>query len=267
MAAGRHGPGPEVGEQMIDVKEPPPDTLVRAIQSGRLKTVRRILRHHPDMARARFATPDPHGAARTLLHIATCPPGHYPRCAETIAALAAAGADVNARCTGSFPETPLHWAASCNDIEALEALLDSGADIEAPGAVVDGGSPLSDAVGFGQWQAARDLIDHGAHMTLREAAALGLRQRIRDCFADGRAPCQQEINDGFWHACHGGQLVAAHYLHRQGADINWRPDWEDLTPLDAARHGNAAGLATWLQALGALSAADRPAAGERERPG
>jgi hypothetical protein len=38
------------------------------------------------------------------------------------------------------------------------ALLDAGADIEAPGAVIAGGTPLTDAVAFGQWQAARRLV-------------------------------------------------------------------------------------------------------------
>jgi ankyrin repeat protein len=39
------------------------------------------------------------------------------------------GAEVNARFTGSNTETPLHWAASSDDIEVLDALLDAGADI------------------------------------------------------------------------------------------------------------------------------------------
>lgn len=241
---------------MIDVAEPPADDIVRAIHSGCLTSVMGLLHEHPAMATTRFGTRDPHGASRTLLHIATCPPGHYPHCAETIVALAAAGAEVNAACSGDFPETPLHWAASSNDIEALEALLDAGADLEAPGAVVDGGTPLADAVGFGQWQAARDLIDHGARTTLRQAAAMGMRQRILDFFADGAEPAPEEINAAFWHACHGGQFVAALFLHDHGADINWHPTWEDLTPLDAARHSHAADLIAWLRRLGAASAAD-----------
>jgi ketosteroid isomerase-like protein len=39
-----------------------------------------------------------------------------------------------------FP--PLHWAASSDDVEALDALLDAGADIEADGAVI-GAAPRS----------------------------------------------------------------------------------------------------------------------------
>ena len=59
----------------------------------------------------------------------------------------------------------------------LDALLDAGADIEAPGAVIAGGTPLADAVGFGQWQAARRFVER-ARPRLRDAAALGLFDRV-----------------------------------------------------------------------------------------
>jgi uncharacterized protein len=58
----------------------------------------------------------------------------------------AAGAEVDARFSGAHEETPLHWAASSDDVEALNALLDAGSDIDAPGAVIGGGTPLDDAV-------------------------------------------------------------------------------------------------------------------------
>ena len=61
-----------------------------------------------------------------------------------------AGADVDARYEGVHKQTPLHWAASSDDVDALDALLDSGADIEAPGAFNGVGGPLDNAVGFGQ---------------------------------------------------------------------------------------------------------------------
>jgi ankyrin repeat protein len=54
----------------------------------------------------------------------------------------AAGAEVNARSTGPPAETPLHWAASSDDVAALDVLHDHGADIEASGAVIGGGTPL-----------------------------------------------------------------------------------------------------------------------------
>jgi hypothetical protein len=77
-----------------------------------------------------------------------------PRAIATIEVLVDASAKVDAR-NAPGTETPLHWAASSDDIDALDALVAAGADIEAPGAVIAGGTPLDDAVAFGQWQAAR----------------------------------------------------------------------------------------------------------------
>lgn len=90
--------------------------------------------------------------ARSLLHIATDWPGHFPASVQTVRALIAAGAEVDARfvgCRMQSAETPLHWAASTGDLDVLDALLDAGADIEAPGAIIGGGTPLADAVAFG----------------------------------------------------------------------------------------------------------------------
>jgi hypothetical protein len=66
---------------------------------------------------------------------------------------------------GAHGETALHWAASSDDVEVRDALLDAGADLEAPGSVIDGGTPLADAVAFGQWNAARRLLERGATRT------------------------------------------------------------------------------------------------------
>jgi hypothetical protein len=59
---------------------------------------------------------------RSLLHVATDWPGHYPNGAATVTALVEAGGDVHARLTGPHTETPLHWAASSDDVDVLDAL-------------------------------------------------------------------------------------------------------------------------------------------------
>jgi hypothetical protein len=183
-------------------------------------------------------------------------PGHFPDGAATVAVLVEAGADVNARFHGPHAETPLHWAASSDDVDVLDALLDVGADIEAPGAVIGGGTPLADARAFGQWQAAHRLVERGAQTTLQDAATLGLMDRLEAYFARDTPPSQEEINRAFWGACHGGQRGAAEYLLDRGGDLTWIPPWERLTPLDAARRSDAGELVEWLFAHGAKSASE-----------
>ena len=59
--------------------------------------------------------------SRSLLHVVTDWPGHLANGPDSVAALVAAGADVNARFTGPHTETPLHWAASSDDVAVLDA--------------------------------------------------------------------------------------------------------------------------------------------------
>jgi ankyrin repeat protein len=70
------------------------------------------------------------GVARTLLHVAADWPGHFPNGPEIVGVLIAAGAEVNAPVLHAKPhgsaETPLHWAASSDDVAVLDALLDQG---------------------------------------------------------------------------------------------------------------------------------------------
>jgi uncharacterized protein len=148
-----------------------------------------------------------------------------------------------------------------HDDEALDALVDAGADIEAPGAVIGGGPPLADATAFGQWKAARRLIERGARTTLWYAAALGLMDQVRAHVAGEPSPTAEEVTEAFWAACHGAQREAAAYLLGRGADLNWVATWDGLTPLDAARHSEQDGLdpgevVAWLLAQGARSAGE-----------
>ncbi|WP_238650471.1 ankyrin repeat domain-containing protein [Paenibacillus piscarius] len=206
------------------------------------------------------------GMSRTLLHIATDWPGHYPNNAAVVTALIEAGAEVNAQFSGPHRETALHWAASSDDVEVLNLLLDAGADIEAPGAVIAGGTPLDDAVAFAQWRAAQRLVERGAQPAVWHAAALGLLDALEAHFAGHPLPrrypwgtssasaAPDEVNVAFWCACHGGQRAAAEFLLGRGAELSWPSPWDGLTPLDAARRSQATKLAAWLEGLGAESA-------------
>ena len=97
----------------MDTDEPLALTTVKAIHTGDIDALRRLLGEHPDLATARLGDPAC-GMSRTLLHVTTDWPGNFPNGAATVAALISGGADVNARFVGPHTETPLHWAASSN---------------------------------------------------------------------------------------------------------------------------------------------------------
>jgi uncharacterized protein len=218
--------------------------VTEVIRSGDAASLEQLLREHPPLATARLGDPT-HGQSRTLLHVVTDWPGHVPEAAAKIAALVAASADVDARFTGPHGETPLHWAASSDDVEALDALLDAGADIEADGAVIAGGTPMADAVAFGQWAAARRLLERGARTNLWQAAALGLVDRVRDDLEQAPPP-QDDLDNALWCAAHGGQRVTAELLLDQGADPTWIGH-DQLTAAEAAERSQARELAAWLR--------------------
>ena len=229
--------------------------MVTAIQRGDVETLERRLRDNPDLAAARIV--DGRGVSRTLLHVAADWPGHFPNGPRTVAALVSAGADVNARVIhpgpNGSPETALHWAASSDDVGVLEALLDCGADMEAPGAVFTGGTPMSDAVVFAQWRAARSLLERGATTTIWQAAALGLLDRVQRLCSNQPLPAAEHITNAFWHACRGGQREVAEYLLNRGANVNWI-GYDSKTPLDVAHESSAGELVQWLLAGGAKRA-------------
>lgn len=212
--------------------------IVTAIHNGDLPTLEALLAQNPALATERIE-------GRTLLHILADWPGHRPNSAQAVQLLVRYGADVNARMKhpnrNEAAETPLHWAASSDDVALIDALLDAGADIEANGAIFTGGTPMSDAVVFAQWNAARRLLERGAKTTFWQAAALGLLEEVRA----HTAPSKEEITNAFWNACRGGQREMAEYLLNQGADPNWIGH-DRKTPLDVARESGNQELMAWL---------------------
>jgi ankyrin repeat protein len=218
--------------------------MVAAIRGGDLASLRQLIDQHPEVATGRLS------GDRTALHVVTDWPGYYPNGPATVRMLVAAGADPNARTDGGAPETPLHWAASSDDLDVADALLEAGADVEAPGGSI--GTPLDNAIGYGCWHVARRLVERGARVDkLWHAAALGLLTRLEELL--GADPDATEINNAFWQACHGGQRRAADILLHHGADANATVDYAHGTALDAAtgpdtRHDL---LATWLREHGA----------------
>ena len=236
--------------------DPLAQALVDAIHAGEVERVRELVTENQGLAAACLV--DDKGGSGTPLHAVTDWPGYFPHGPQIVSVLVDAGADPNIPVEGSWhAETPLHWAASSDDVEVARALIDGGADIEAAGASLGGGTPLDDAVGYGCWQVARLLVERGATVDLGQAAALGLMSRVEELVV-ADPPSPQELTDAFWGACHGGQRRMAEFLLGFGADVNGTPSWGGGTPLDAADSQDTGreALVTWLKERGATKSTD-----------
>lgn len=231
--------------------------ITAAIQAGDVAALSQLLSDNPWAAQAGIT--DGRGVTRSLLHIATDWPGHFPNGPDVVRTLVGAGADPKARLvkeeSDDLGETPLHWAASSDDVEVLDTLIELGADIEAMGAVLTGGTPMSDAVIFTKWDCARRLLARGAKTTLWQAAALGLVDRVKLMLANRPEPSAREITNAFWHACRGGQRDAAAVLLERGAEVGW-VGHDQRTPLDAANESGSQDLIAWLEETMARSTRD-----------
>ena len=232
---------------------PDPDAaaeLVRAIHGGDIESVRRLIAASPERVNGPLGGPS---KTRTALHIVTDWPGYFPNGPEIARMLLAAGADPNYRDPKPGSETPLHWAASSDDVDVASALIDGGADIEIPDGSI--GTPLDNAIGYACWNVARLLVTSGVKIDkLWHAAALGLLTRVAELAEE--EPENAELSKAFWHACAGGQRRAAEYLLLRGADLNWVPDYAEGTPLDAANGPGTRqeNVITWLREKGARPA-------------
>jgi uncharacterized protein len=228
------------------------EALVTAIRLGDTGVLRRLLDEEPGVASSAIG-----GAYgnRTPLHVVADWPGYFPNGPEVVQILIGAGADPNARNPGKqFAETPLHWAASSDDVDVAAALIDGGADVETPDGSI--GTPLDNAIGYACWHVARLLVARGAVVgKLWHAAALGMLSRVQELLGTRPPPDVHDISQAFWHACDAGERRAAELLYGHGADLNWIPDYAKTTALDAAislgtRRQN---VVTWLRELGAKS--------------
>jgi uncharacterized protein len=229
--------------------------LLLAVRVGDVAAIQRLLRNDPALASARLVGKD--GGAGTPLHLVTDWPGYFPNGPEIVRLLIDAGADPNALTSGRDSpgpgdETPLHYAASSDDVDVAEALIEGGADIETPDGSI--GTPLDNAVGYSCWHVARLLVARGARVDKAwHAAALGMLGRLEALL--GSDPPAEDVSQAFWHACTGGQRRAAEYLLSRGADLNWEPDYAHGTPLDTASGLNTRqeNVISWLRELGARS--------------
>lgn len=233
--------------------DPVAGELIMAIHGGDLHVLERTVATRPELVTARMiGRKGIEGGWRTPLHATADWPGYFPNAPAAAGLLLQAGADPNDDTGGAQPETPLHWAASTDDLEVAVALIDGGANLDTPGGSI--GTPLDNAIGYGCWNVARLLVDRGAEVARPwHAAALGMLNRLEQLL--GEDADLAAVSQAFWHACSGAQRRAAEYLLGRGADLNWVPDYAEGTPLDAASGDGTRreNVMTWLCDLGARS--------------
>src|SRR6516225_7294032 len=160
--------------------EPLAIELTTALKRGEVVQIKQLLAATPGLARC--VVENPKGVGRSPLHVFADWPGHNPNAAAIV-----------------------------------EMLIAAGADIECTGSSIDGGAPLSSAVGYGQWAAARRLVERGARTLLWHEAALGPMPAITRRIEADPVLRGAPLSGPFWNACHGGQLAAAQYLFAHGA--------------------------------------------------
>jgi ankyrin repeat protein len=201
---------------------------IEAINRGNLKGLIETLGRDPALATARSSVSHP-----TLLQCLVLEANGVPAAPEMASALIQHGADI---------DEPLIAAASIDNVEMVQFLLESGASIDGNARW----SPLEEALYWGSEKSAHLLLSRGAAIcNLRIAAGLGRMDAIQGCFeSDGalkttagrvespfaglvREPQASEpqaiIDNAFIYACMHGHIDAANYLIARGAAINSFP--------------------------------------------
>lgn len=231
--------------RVVDPDDPVAVELYLAVRGGDVGAVAALLRADAGVADVRVRGRG--GGSRSALHLVTDWPGYFPRGPEIARLLLEAGADPDA---GGEPETPLHWAASSDDVDVAEVLVEGGARLDIPGGSI--GTPIENAVGYSCWHVAHLLAERGAPIEPAwVAAALGRLGLLAEIL--GERPEQETVDQAFWHACAAGRRRAAEYLLGRGADWAWVPDYARGTALDAAagRGTMRANVIDWLTEAGA----------------
>ena len=219
---------------------------IAAIHSGDLEEFKALVSRDSTLATSRSSSSHP-----TLLQCVALDGKDKPNNVEMARLLIEAGAELN---------EPLVAAASMNNRDVAEALLDSGAAIDGTG----GWSPLEEALYWNSRDVLALLLDRGAAVqNLRIAAGLGRTDLIERYFnVDGSLrpeagkinwpwggldtiagsnhdqagkqklaarvnewsqDRQGIINNAFVYACMHGQIEAARLLLQKGAEINVVP--------------------------------------------
>lgn len=207
------------------------ESAVEAVVTGDVRTLTRLLREHPALARAHSTRE--HRA--TLLHYVSANgvEGYHQlspaNSAEIARILLGAGADVDAttdvyegRCTalGLVATSSPPFAAGVQR-EVIDVLLAHGARMDRRGAAGHDASLVRGCLANGQGEAAEYLASRGSPVGVVEAAGLGELDRLRQSFADGvSAPTQTQLLEALSFAAAYGRVDVVEFLLHRGVDVD-----------------------------------------------
>ena len=239
------------------------EQAVTAIVTGDVATLRRVLKEHPGVVRARSTRE--HGA--TLLHYVSANGVEGYRqvspsnAGEMATILLEAGADVDAaadvydgRCTplGLVATSAPPFAAGVQK-QVIEVLLNHGARMDLPGSAGRHDGLVRSCLANGQPQAAEYLASRGAPLDLSAAAGLGRLDVVKTFFNGDSDPAPQttrtHLLEAFWMACGYGRANVVDFLleHDVDVDSELRGHGEGHTGLHlAAFHGQTEVVKTLL---------------------
>lgn len=205
------------------------EAAVEAIVTGDTAALRRLLRTHPDLLRAR-STRTHHS---TLLHyvgangVESFHQKTPQNAVEIAELLLEAGADVDAPAdmygggstTLGLVATSIHPAQAGVQEALIDTLLRHGASLEAPGSAGNGHSAVDGCLANGRGAAAEHLARRGAWLGLEGAAGVGALEVVRGFFTPDGAlqggATEAQLKSGFNWACQYGRTPVVEFLLRQ----------------------------------------------------
>jgi len=254
-----YGGHPELAAFLKETE--PTVALVNAALRGDLKTLEQHLETDPDAVTRWF--PLYQGRLLDLLCNLNYRREHI---GKTIPFLIERGANPNiGNQQDGSGESPLHMAASDGNpalaIEAIDALLEGGAEINRLGGVITGGTPLHNATIFQLREIGAHLLKRGAAYDLFLAAGNGRLDLITPMFdQQGNLrddapripgyqedePAQHRINWAFFIAAEAGEVAILELLYPKVTEFVTLPD--GATALDRATYRNHEDAIQWLKA-------------------
>ena len=225
------------------------EAAVDAVVSGDAAALDRLLREHPDLARAR----SPRTHQSTLLHYVGANGVEYFRqrtpdnAVEIARTLLDAGAEVDAEAgmyggatTLGLVATSVHPERAGVQRALIDLLLARGAAIDRPASAGNQHGLVHGCLANGRGNAAEYVAGLGARLELDEAAGVGRLDVVKTFFNDDGSlkanATHTQMRDGFEWACGYGRTDVVDYLLDRGLDVGARLRGHGQTGLHSAAY-------------------------------